>query len=62
MIEGSSAVVLSHNRPSGDTTPSQEDHAVTKRLTDAGKLLGVTVLDHIIFGDGTNEVVSVRES
>ncbi len=60
-IEGSSAVVLSHNHPSGSTTPSREDHEVTNRLTEAGKLLGITVLDHIIHGDGTGEVLSIRE-
>ncbi len=60
-IEGSSSILLSHNHPSGDTTPSREDHAVTKRLTDAGVLLGITVLDHIIYGDGTGDVVSIRE-
>lgn len=62
ILEGSSAVILSHNHPSGNTTPSQEDIQVTNRLTEAGKLLGITVLDHIIHGDGTNEVLSVRES
>jgi len=60
-IEGSSAVIISHNHPSGNTTPSREDHEVTKRLTDAGTLLGIAVLDHIIFGDGTGDVVSLRE-
>ncbi|WP_339943602.1 JAB domain-containing protein [Novipirellula rosea] len=60
-IEGSSAVVLSHNHPSGNTTPSREDHEVTNRLTEAGKLLGITVLDHIIHGDGTGDVLSIRE-
>ena len=45
----------------GDTTPSKEDLAVTDRLTKAGELLGVTVLDHIIHGDCTNEVHSIRE-
>lgn len=62
IIEGSSAIILSHNHPSGDTTPSREDRAVTKRLTEAGELLGITVLDHLIHGDGTNEVLSIRES
>ena len=60
-IEGSSSILLSHNHPSGDTTPSREDHAVTKRLTDVGLLLGITVLDHIIYGDGTGDVISIRE-
>ena len=62
IIEGASAVVLSHNHPSGDTTPSREDHTVTDRLTEAGKLLGITVLDHIIHGDGTGHVCSIREA
>lgn len=61
VIEGASAIVLSHNHPSGDPTPSREDHAVTKRLTEAGQLLGITVLDHIIFGDGTHNTISIRE-
>jgi DNA repair protein RadC len=60
-IEGSSAVVLSHNHPSGNTTPSREDREVTNRLTEAGKLLGIAVLDHIIHGDGTGDVLSIRE-
>lgn len=61
-IEGSSAIVLSHNHPSGNPTPSREDILVTDRLTEAGKLLGINVLDHIIHGDGTNEVLSIREA
>ena len=40
-----------HNHPSGDCTPSREDVDVTKRLVEAGKLLGIEVLDHIIVGD-----------
>ena len=62
IIEGSSAVMLSHNHPSGDTTPSREDRQVTDQLTEAGKLLGITVLDHIIHGDGTKKVISIRET
>lgn len=61
VIEGSSAVLISHNHPSGDPQPSQEDLQVTDRLTEAGKLLGITVLDHIIYGDGTGKSVSIRE-
>ena len=60
-IEGSSSIILSHNHPSGNTAPSREDIAVTDRLTEAGKLLGIDVLDHIIFGDGSNEAISIRE-
>lgn len=62
ILEGSSAVVLSHNHPSGNPEPSQEDRQVTDTLTEAGRLLGITVLDHIIYGDGTEDSVSIRES
>ena len=60
-IEGSSSIIISHNHPSGNPTPSREDIAVTQRLTDAGKLLGIDVLDHIVYGDGTGEAISIRE-
>ena len=43
-----SAVVL-HNHPSGNPTPSREDHDVTKRLRDAGQILGIRLLDHVIW-------------
>ena len=46
-----SAVILAHNHPSGDSTPSREDIEVTKRLIDAGKILGIRVLDHLVIGD-----------
>ena len=46
------AVVLVHNHPSGDPEPSAEDIKTTERLYEAGKLLGIRVLDHIIIGDG----------
>lgn len=61
IIEGSSAVIVSHNHPSGDASPSREDRAVTDRLTKAGELIGITVLDHIVHGDGTGETASIRE-
>ncbi len=55
----SAAVILVHNHPSGDPTPSEEDLAVTRRLAEAGKLLGISVLDHIIVGE--HRYVSLRE-
>ncbi|MCC6445242.1 MAG: DNA repair protein RadC [Armatimonadetes bacterium] len=55
----SAAVIVAHNHPSGDPTPSQEDIAVTRRLKDAGELLGIGLLDHLIVGDG--RFVSMRE-
>lgn len=47
-----SAILCVHNHPSGDPSPSPEDIAVTRRLCEAGKLLGIDVLDHIVIGDG----------
>jgi len=50
--ESAAAVIFVHNHPSGDTRPSQEDILLTRRLVQAGELLGIQVLDHIIVGDG----------
>ncbi len=50
--ESAAAVVCLHNHPSGDPTPSQEDRALTARLQEAGDLLGIPLLDHLIIGDG----------
>lgn len=47
------SVILVHNHPSGDPSPSQEDIETTKRMVEAGMILGIEVLDHIIIGDGT---------
>jgi len=49
---GASGVILVHNHPSGSAEPSAEDRALTERLEQAGELLGIRVLDHIITGDG----------
>ncbi|MBC7323937.1 MAG: hypothetical protein H5T99_01325, partial [Moorella sp. (in: Bacteria)] len=46
------AIILVHNHPSGDPTPSREDIQVTRRLVEAGQILGIEVLDHLIIGDG----------
>ncbi|MDF0668780.1 MAG: JAB domain-containing protein [Nitrospira sp.] len=45
------AIIAAHNHPSGDPTPSQEDRALTTRLREAGDLLGIRLLDHLILGD-----------
>ena len=45
------AILLLHNHPTGDPTPSREDLEITRRLKEAGDLLGIRVLDHIIIGD-----------
>src|SRR5574341_1303255 len=51
VIANAKAVILGHNHPSGDPTPSREDIKLTHRLVKAGELLGVAVLDHIIIGE-----------
>lgn len=50
--ESAASMILIHNHPSGDPTPSREDIELTKRLREAGELLGIKVLDHVIIGDG----------
>ena len=45
-----SSILLGHNHPSGDEAPSEEDLKITKRLVEAGKIIGIEVLDHIIIG------------
>lgn len=60
------AILLAHNHPSGDPTPSAEDVKVTKQLVKAGEVMGIKVLDHIILGRRTHhdafDFVSLRES
>lgn len=51
-IGGATAIVIFHNHPSGDPTPSPEDVTLTRRLVAAGALLGIDVVDHLILGDG----------
>jgi DNA repair protein RadC len=51
--ESAAAVIFIHNHPSGDPAPSREDREITRRLKEAGDLLGIRVLDHIIIGDGS---------
>jgi DNA repair protein RadC len=53
------AVILAHNHPSGDPTPSPEDIAVTKQVVEAGKLLDIEVLDHLVIGQ--QRYVSLKE-
>lgn len=51
IMKAVSKIVLVHNHPSGDPSPSREDIAVTHRLKDAGEILGIEILDHIIVGE-----------
>ncbi|MDD2365771.1 MAG: DNA repair protein RadC [Desulfuromonadaceae bacterium] len=50
--ESAAAIILIHNHPTGDPTPSSEDISITRRLKEAGEIMGIKVLDHIIVGDG----------
>lgn len=52
LIAGAHAMVLVHNHPSGDPSPSAEDLAVTARLVQGAALLGIQILDHVILGEG----------
>ena len=54
-------IILVHNHPSGDATPSKSDYRVTDRVYDAAQLLGIELLDHIILGDGTYESLLSRK-
>jgi DNA repair protein RadC len=56
---GCAAIIVVHNHPSGDPTPSKEDAVITKRLVSTGETVGIAVLDHIIIGGGT--FVSMKE-
>lgn len=51
IVMGASSIILAHNHPSGDTTPSREDLEVTQKLVEGGKILSIEVLDHVIIGD-----------
>jgi DNA repair protein RadC len=55
----SAAIILVHNHPSGDPKPSPEDITLTARMKDAGELIGIPVLDHLIIGDG--RFISLKE-
>jgi len=51
IIKNASSLIVLHNHPSGDPTPSREDIEVTKRLSETGKIIGIEILDHIVIGD-----------
>jgi len=51
ILRGSASIVCAHNHPSGDPTPSPQDVELSRRLVEAGELVGIEVLDHIIIGD-----------
>lgn len=60
--QGAVSIALVHNHPSGDPTPSPEDVRLTREVHDAGKLLDIDVLDHLVVGHGTNRFVSMKRA
>lgn len=60
ILSNAAGLILAHNHPSGDPTPSREDEEVTRRLAEAGRLLGIEVLDHVIVGAG-GSFLSMKE-
>lgn len=57
--DGAVSVIVCHNHPSGDPEPSRADIALTHRLKESGEMIGITLLDHVVFGDG--RYVSLKE-
>ncbi|HYF82573.1 MAG TPA: DNA repair protein RadC [Clostridia bacterium] len=57
--KSSASIIMVHNHPSGDPSPSSEDIGITARISEAGKLIGIELVDHIIIGDG--KYISMKE-
>ena len=57
--KSSASIIMVHNHPSGDPAPSSEDISITARIAEAGKLIGIELVDHIIIGDG--KYISMKE-
>lgn len=60
ILANSASIVLGHNHPSGDPEPSKEDVETTQRLMEAGRIIGIEVMDHVIVGDYGN-YISLKE-
>lgn len=59
IADAASSILLIHNHPSGDTTPSRQDREITAKLKEVGTIVGIQVIDHIIVGEG--KAVSLAE-
>jgi DNA repair protein RadC len=60
IVEGSASIIVAHNHSSGEVEPSDEDTRITKVLFEAGQILGITMLDHVIFAG--NKYFSFRDN
>jgi DNA repair protein RadC len=54
IVVSASSIIVAHNHPSGDPAPSREDIEITKKLAEAGKMIGIELLDHVILGKDRN--------
>ncbi|HEX7091370.1 MAG TPA: DNA repair protein RadC [Longimicrobiales bacterium] len=52
ILESAASIILVHNHPSGDPFPSPDDREITRQVAEAGRILGIPVLDHVVIGDG----------
>lgn len=59
IVRNAASILVGHNHPSGDPTPSKEDLMITHRLVEVGKLIGIEILDHVILGD--ERFISIKE-
>ena len=62
--DSAASIILVHNHPSGDPTPSKEDYDITRRMVEGGRVLGINVLDHVVIGrpdENQPGYVSIRE-
>lgn len=59
--QNATAIIVAHNHPSGDPTPSPEDVAVTREIVQSGKLLDIDVLDHMVIGSAPPRYISLKE-
>lgn len=62
LVASAYAVIVVHNHPSGDASPSQTDHSLTRRLAEAAELLQIRLLDHVIIGEGAPGYFSFKEA
>lgn len=61
ILANAGSIIVAHNHPSGDPTPSPEDIDITERLVEAGKSIGISVIDHVVIGDYTDKYFSMAE-
>jgi DNA repair protein RadC len=62
IVHNAAALLCGHNHPSGAVSPSAEDRRLTGRLVNAGALLGIPVVDHVVIGDGTTAFYSFADA